>query len=122
MNTLKSAASVLAASNAILTGFEKPADQSAAVQKKRAEYGQKYYDKYAKKGTAAPAAFTPYTVKVTATDLRIRKGAGTNTAIVRYCPPGVYTIVAESDGPGAAKWGKLKSGEGWIALDYAKKL
>ncbi len=121
MNTLKSAASVLAASNAILTGYEKPADQSATVQKKRAEYGQKYYDKYAKKA-ATPAAFTPYTVKVTATDLRIRKGAGTNTAIVRYCPPGVYTIVAESDGPGASKWGQLKSGEGWIALDYAKKL
>ena len=122
MNTLKTAASVLAASNAILTGFEKPADQSAAVQKKRAEYGQKYYAKYAKKAAAAPAAFTPYLVKVTATDLRIRKGPGTNTSIVRYCPPGAYTIIAESDGPGASKWGQLKSKEGWIALDYAKKI
>ena len=122
MNTLKTAASVLAASNAILTGFEKPADQSAAVQKKRAEYGKKYYDKYVKKAAAAPAAFTPYLVKVTATDLRIRKGPGTNTSIVRYCPPGAYTIIAESDGPGASKWGQLKSKEGWIALDYAKKI
>ena len=122
MNTLKTAASVLAASNAILTGFEKPADQSAAVQKKRAEYGQKYYDKYVKKAAAAPAAFTPYLVKVTATDLRIRKGPGTNTSIVRYCPPGAYTIIAESDGPGASKWGQLKSKEGWIALDYATKI
>ena len=78
-------------------------------RKKRAEYGQKYYDKYAKKAAAAPAAFTPYLVKVMATDLRIRKGPGTNTSIVRYCPPGAYTIIAESDGPGALKWGQLKS-------------
>ena len=34
----------------------------------------------------------------------------------------VYTIVAESGGPGASKWGKLKSGAGWISLDYAKKV
>ena len=34
---------------------------------------------------------------------------------------GVYTIVAESDGQGAAKWGKLKSGAGWISLDYCIK-
>ena len=30
------------------------------------------------------------------------------------------TIVAESTGAGATKWGKLKSGAGWISLDYAK--
>jgi len=29
--------------------------------------------------------------------------------------------VAESTGKGAAKWGKLKSGAGWISLDYATK-
>ena len=39
-----------------------------------------------------------------------------------YPPPGAYTIIAESDGPGALKWGQLKSKEGWIALDYAKKI
>lgn len=47
MATLKTAASVLEASNAILTGFERPADQSAEAQHKRAGYGQIYYDKYA---------------------------------------------------------------------------
>lgn len=49
--TLKSAKSVLEASNSVLLKFEKPADQSTSVQKKRAEYGQVYYDKYAKKET-----------------------------------------------------------------------
>ena len=44
----------------MLTKFERPADQGTSVQKKRAEFGQKYYDKYAPKTTtpttpAAPA-------------------------------------------------------------------
>lgn len=47
LSTLKTATSVLEASNAVLLKFERPADQSVAVQNKRASYGQKYYDKYA---------------------------------------------------------------------------
>lgn len=47
LSELKKAGSVQAASNVILTKFERPKDQSAAVKKKRAEYGQKYFDKYA---------------------------------------------------------------------------
>lgn len=63
-----------------------------------------------------------YTVQVTISDLRIRKGPGTNYAAAGYTGKGVFTIVDESDGVGASKWGKLKSGAGWISLDYAKKL
>lgn len=44
---LKNATNILAASNSVLLKFERPANQSESVQKKRAEYGQKYYDKYA---------------------------------------------------------------------------
>ena len=65
----------------------------------------------------------PYKVRITATDLRIRKGPGINTAIVQKAiAPGVYTIVSEATGEGATKWGKLKSGVGWVSLDYCKKL
>lgn len=55
--------------------------------------------------------------------LNIRKGAGTNygtNGAIR--DKGVYTIVAEANGQGATKWGKLKSGAGWISLDYTKKV
>ena len=48
LNTLKNATTVLQASNDVLLKFERPADQGTAVQNKRASYGQKYYDKYAK--------------------------------------------------------------------------
>ena len=48
LNTLKSAKSVTEASTAVLTIYEKPADQGASVQAKRAEYGQKYFDQFHK--------------------------------------------------------------------------
>lgn len=67
--------------------------------------------------------FQAYDVRVTANALNIRKGAGINYGIAGSIKDkGVYTIVAESTGKGAAKWGKLESGDGWIALDYCKKL
>lgn len=69
------------------------------------------------------SAFTPYLVKVTTSVLNIRKGAGTNYATngaIR--DKGTYTIVAEASGQGASKWGKLKSGAGWVSLDYVKKV
>lgn len=72
---------------------------------------------------AAPVSKVPYTVRITATNLRIRKGPGTDTAIVQNAiKPGVYTIVSEAIGKGATLWGKLKSGLGWVSLDYCKKI
>ena len=49
MHILRNATNVKDASNAILMQYEKPADQSAAVQNRRASFGQVYYDKYAGK-------------------------------------------------------------------------
>lgn len=62
-----------------------------------------------------------YTVKVEISNLNIRSGPGTGYASKGTIKPGVYTIVAEAAGAGASMWGKLKSGIGWISLDYAKK-
>ncbi|NCB71316.1 MAG: amidase [Clostridia bacterium] len=64
----------------------------------------------------------PYKVRVSISDLNIRKGPGTNYARTQYIPVGTYTIVEEADGQGASKWGKLKSGAGWISLDYCKRV
>ena len=72
-------------------------------------------------GGTTGATVTPYLVRVKITNLNIRKGPGTNYGATGYIRPGIYTIVAESTGKGAAKWGKLKSGAGWISLDYATK-
>lgn len=48
LHTLENATSILQASNEVLLKFERPANQSETVQKQRAQYGQVYYDKYAK--------------------------------------------------------------------------
>lgn len=65
-----------------------------------------------------------YQVRVNINNLNIRKGPGTNYAITgKYTGKGVFTIVAESKGKGSTNgWGKLKSGSGWISLDYATKI
>ena len=56
----------------------------------------------------------------------IRKGPGTNYGSRGYTGKGVFTIVEESTGKGATKWGLLKSyaskKDGWVSLDYAKKV
>ena len=48
LSVLKNATSVREASDIVLKKFEVPANMGTSVQEKRASYGQKYYDKYAK--------------------------------------------------------------------------
>lgn len=123
LRALRNAKTVREASDVVLTKYERPADQSESVKKKRAQYGETFLKKYGGKASGGEAvAATPYLVKVTADVLNIRKGPGTNYGTAgQIRDRGVYTIVAESTGTGASKWGKLKSGAGWISLDYAKK-
>ena len=191
-NTLKTAKTVREASDAVLLKFERPADQSEAVQVNRAKLGQNYYDKYHVEISEPPVStevkfkagdlvilsndavyyngkaipnwvkakawyvkdqdkdrvvidksedgqnsinspvnekyltlkkievkeFAPYLVKVTASVLNYRQGPSTNYKINGTIKKNeVYTIVEEKDG-----WGKLKSGAGWICLDYVKKI
>jgi len=76
---------------------------------------------YASKA-AEPAVKVPFLVKVSISDLNIRSGPGTNFKRVRFIEPGVFTIVQISSGAGASMWGKLKSGIGWISLDFVRRL
>lgn len=65
----------------------------------------------------------PYLVKIAASSLNIRKGPGINfNKNGCITDNGIYTIVEESEGKGATLWGKLKSGAGWISLDYVTKI
>ena len=94
-------------------------------------YGRPAYDAA---GTVAPVTpatpaapqvtDVPFLVKVSIRDLNIRKGPGTNYSRTgSYTGIGVFTIVDVQSGQGSSSgWGKLKSGAGWISLDYCKKL
>lgn len=64
----------------------------------------------------------PFIVKVTADALNVRTGAGTNYPIATHAnhcirDKGKYTIVEVK-----GNWGKLKSGAGWICLDYTERI
>ena len=75
-------------------------------------------------GTAPAPAVVPFKVKVSIPDLRIRKGPGTDTAATgKFTGIGAFTITEVKSGPGSTKgWGRLKSGAGWISLDFAHKI
>lgn len=68
------------------------------------------------------SASTARTVKVNISDLNIRKGPGTDYAKTgKYTGKGTFTITEVKSGTGSQKgWGKLKSGAGWISLDYCE--
>ena len=69
-----------------------------------------------KSGTSSKSV--SYVVKVTVDFLNIRSGAGTNFPVTGTVKKGeAYTIVEEKNG-----FGKLKSGAGWISLDYTKRV
>ena len=76
------------------------------------------FDVNGKKVYPILTAFQNYKVKVMTNALNIRSGPGTGYKIngcIRN--NGVYTIVAEKNG-----FGQLKSGAGWICLDYTVKI
>lgn len=63
--------------------------------------------------------FEPYLVRVTVSALNVRKGPDTKYDVVTCIRDrGVYAIMREAN----QRWGKLKTGEGWINLDYTNKI
>ena len=74
--------------------------------------------------TSATMSTVPYLVKVSIADLNIRKGPGTNyDKTGKYTGIGTFTIMEERNGQGSVKgWGRLKSGAGWISLDYCTRV
>lgn len=134
LNVLKKATSVREASDIVLTGFEKPANQSEAVKKARASYGQEYFDKYATNTTETVAP----TVKVesakskvsghakgtklkTTSDLNVRTGAGKSKTKITTLSKGTevtwygyYTTVS------GVKWYLITSGDvtGFVSSQY----
>ena len=73
------------------------------------------YLQYTSKVTAA--ASTSYKAKVTADVLNVRKGAGTNYAIVAQLKKNTQVTISKISG----NWGYI-SNKGWVCLDYIKKV
>lgn len=93
--------------NVLGIAYAKAAAEYLALPKKASASG----------GGSSASASDSFLVRVKIKDLYIRTGPGTNYSNKGFIKPGVYTIVQTS-----GKWGKLKSGAGWICLDYAAKI
>ena len=86
--------------------------------------GKKIAESLLNKSISAPAPEpqpsngSSYVVKITADVLNVRKSPSTSSSVATTVKRGdTYTIVEESNG-----WGKLKSGAGWISLQYTEKM
>ena len=89
--------------------------------------GHSVFDESGKALYTQAAAFQPYLVRVSIPDLNIRKGPGTDKPKTgKTTGVGSFTIVEETDGRGASKWGLLKScqekRDGWISLDHTSRV
>lgn len=62
-----------------------------------------------------------FQVRVAVSDLRIRKEASIKGEEVGMIPQGVYTIIETVSADGYT-WGKLQSGQGWIALEFTTRV
>uniref|UniRef100_A0AAU8AZQ7 Cell wall hydrolase autolysin n=1 Tax=Dulem virus 37 TaxID=3145755 RepID=A0AAU8AZQ7_9CAUD len=131
LTTLKNATSVLAASNAVLTKYENPADQSESVQTKRVGYGQTYYDKYARtssnssssSSTSDNSGETIYTVVKGDTLSSIAAKYGTTYQILAeynsISNPNVITVGQKIKIPSGSTSSSSTSSTSSSSLDYA---
>ena len=107
----------------VLENAKKCADENAGYSVFD-EDGKNVYSGRQTTHSAPAESFHPYQVQVSVSDLNIRTGPGTNYSKTgKYTGKGVFTIIAEKSGQGSTKgWGKLKSGAGWISLDYTVRV
>ena len=64
-----------------------------------------------------------YLVQITDAALNYRSGPGTEYSINGTIKDqGIYTIMEEQSSSDGGRWGRLKSGAGWINLKYTKKV
>jgi hypothetical protein len=107
LSALKSATSVKSASDAVLTKFERPANQSTSVKNTRASYGQKYFDAYSGKATS-----TSSTATATSSSVKVDSAQKFDKAVA-----GIYKVTASAlhiragAGTGKTSLGTLKNGE-----------
>ena len=86
--------------------------------------GYKVFDADGSAVYKSKAADMPFLVKVSFSDLNIRKGPGADYGKTgKFIGAGVFTILEVKEGKGSSVgWGRLKSGAGWISLDYARRI
>ena len=118
-NAVLNANSIREASDAVMLKYENPATKTEAAKQKRASYGQKYYDQFAKAQPEPKPEPVPAAKKVVATaNVRIRAGDGTQYAQVGSLKNGQsMEWVATSNGFHAVR---MKDRVGWVSGKFSE--
>ena len=110
----------------IQIGGKETAEQALGISAKKLDLTKldwKNFDGSGDKSTAKAEEkkSASFQVQVSVADLRIRKEPSTSAPSAGMIAKGTHTITETVDADGHT-WGKLESGQGWIALDYTTRV
>lgn len=110
----------------IQIGGKETAEQALGISAKKLDLTKldwKNFDGSGDKSTAKAEEkkYASFQVQVSVADLRIRKEPSTSAPSAGMIAKGTHTITETVDADGHT-WGKLESGQGWIALDYTTRV
>ena len=111
----------------IQIGGKETVEQALGISAKKLELTKLDWKKIASEDKAQTTAkteekkFGSFQVKVSVADLRIRKEPSTSAPSAGMITKGTHTITETVEADGHT-WGKLESGQGWIALEFTSRV
>ena len=111
----------------IQIGGKETAEQALGISAKKLNLSKLDWKKFDGSGDSKSTAKAEekkseiFQVQVTVADLRIRKEPSTSAPSAGMIAKGTHTITETVEADGHT-WGKLESGQGWIALDYTTRV
>ena len=111
----------------IQIGGKKTAEQALGISAKKLDLSKLDWKTFDGSGDSKSTAKAEekksesFQVQVSVADLRIRKEPSTSAPSAGMIAKGTHTITETVEADGHT-WGKLESGQGWIALDYTTRV
>lgn len=111
----------------IQIGGKETAEQALGISAKKLDLSKLDWKKFDGSGNSKSTAkaeekkSASFQVQVSVADLRIRKEPSTSAPSAGMIAKGTYTITETVEADGHT-WGKLESGQGWIALDFTTRV
>ena len=111
----------------IQIGGKKTAEQALGISAKKLDLSKLDWKTFEDSGDSKSTAKAEekksesFQVQVSVSDLRIRKEPSTSAPSAGMIAKGIHTITETVEADGHT-WGKLESGQGWIALDFTTRV
>ena len=111
----------------IQIGGKETAEQALGISAKKLDLSKLDWKKFDGSGNSKSTAKAEekksesFQVQVSVADLRIRKEPSTSAPSAGMIAKGTHTITETVEADGHT-WGKMESGQGWIALDYTTRV